>query len=92
MNDIYEQAAEKIIKEQEAIIGPLALEQARRVQGLEVDSESHVKLSGDKKTSVERLVEQYRQIFGQTSVEVCKDAASMYLSKLPTNEVPSLLR
>lgn len=90
MMDVYEQAAEKIIKEQENIIGPLAKEQAQRA-GLDV-SNSHVKFQGDKVVGLQKLVEQYQKLFGQTSVEVCKDAASSFLSKLPANEVPSLLR
>ena len=35
--DILSQIAEKIIKEQENIIGPVALEQAQKVPGLSVD-------------------------------------------------------
>lgn len=88
--DIYEQAAEKIIKEQENIIGPLAREQAQKA-GLEV-AQGQVKFSGNKVDGLQKLVEQYKQIFGQTSVEVCKEAAGSFLSQLPANEVPSLLR
>lgn len=91
MSDIYEQAAEKIIKEQENIIGPLALEQAKKVTGLEVENQ-HVSFRGNKVDTLERLVEQYRQLFGQTSVEVCKEASHNILAKLPPQEVPSLLR
>ena len=89
--DVYERAAEKIIKEQEGIIGPLALEQARRVKGLEIDDHI-VKFTGDKVRALESLVEQYRQLFGQTSVEVCREAARGFMSKLPPQEIPSLLR
>ena len=91
--DIFEQVAEKIIREQENIIGPLALEQAKRVSGLKVDPKSRqVSFSGNKADVLEKLVEKYRGLFGQTSVEVCKDAAHSLLSKLPPEEVPSLLR
>lgn len=92
MQDIYERAAEKIIKEQENIIGPLAIEQAKRVEGLEVGPHNHISFKGSKVAGLERLVQQYQKLFGQTSVEVCKDAASSFLAKLPSNEVPSLLR
>ena len=58
--DIFAQLVEKIIKEQETIIGPVALEQARKVSGLIINWEKHeVKLEGDKKEIVEKLVEQY---------------------------------
>lgn len=90
--DVYEQAAEKIIKEQENVIGPLALEQARQVSGLQVDQSNHVSFKGDKVDTLDRLVAQYRQLFGQTSVEVCREAAHGLLGKLPAQEVPSLLR
>jgi len=93
MHDLLEQAAAKIIKEQENIIGPLAMEQAQKVNGLQIDKTSHkISFNGDKTTVLDHLVEQYKNIFGQTSVEVCKEAAESFLSKLPSQEVPSLLR
>lgn len=91
MSDSYTQAAEKIIEEQENIIGPLALEQARKVKGLQLEGHS-VKFTGNKSAALDSLVEQYQALFGRTSVEVCKEAARKYLSKLPPKEVPSLLR
>ena len=46
--DIYGQIAERIIVEQEKIIGPVAVEQARKVPGLTVNSEKfEVKISGN---------------------------------------------
>lgn len=91
--DLYEQAAEKIITEQEAVIGPIAVEQANKVSGLRVDRASHkVTIQDDKGKVLNKLVQQYEHLFGQTSVAVCKDAASSFISKLPAQEVPSLLR
>jgi hypothetical protein len=89
--DVYELAAEKIIHKQEDIIGPLALEQAKQVEGLALDGD-HVSFTGNKVDILEQLVEQYRQLFGQTSVEVCKEAASAVLSQLHGEAVPQLLR
>ena len=89
--DIFAQMAEKIIKEQEGIIGPVALEQARKVDGLSVDWEKHeVALAGDEKAIVQKLVEQYQHLFGQTSVEVCKDAIRNL--QVPVDNLPALLR
>lgn len=90
--DIFARIAEKIIREQEGIIGPVALEQARKVQGLKVDWPKHVViLEGDKKGIIEKLVEQYEYLFGRASVEVCKDAAKGLISKIPPDQRPQLL-
>ncbi len=91
--DIFAQIAEKIIREQESIIGPVALEQARKVSGLIINWEKHeVKLEGDKKEIVEKLVKQYEYLFGQASVEVCKDAVKDIVSTIPQNQMPQFLQ
>lgn len=93
MQDPFSQAVEKIVKEQETIIGPLALEQAQKVKGLAIDSKTrNVRFDGDKTQILELLVEQYKRLFGQTSVQVCKDAVAPILSKLTPQEIPNLLR
>ena len=90
--DIYAQLAEKIIKEQETIIGPVALEQARKVPGLTVNPQNdEIALEGDKKDILEQLVKQYEKLFGMTSIEVCKDAVKSLISQVPQNTVPQLL-
>lgn len=90
--DIFEQAAERIIREQEAIIGPVALEQARKVSGLEIGEENRVVMTGDKPVILDQLVAQYERLFGKTSVEVCKEAIGNLLPQFPAQQVPSLLR
>lgn len=91
--DVFEQAAVKIIKEQQNIIGPIALEQAKNVKGLSVSSEDQsISLSGDKSDVLGRLVSQYKELFGQISIEVCKDAIRPLISKMPPQEVPELLK
>ena len=90
--DIFAQLAERIIKEQETIIGPIALEQARKVPGLEVDWEKkEVVIKGDEKKAVEQLIEKYRDFFGNASVEVCRDAVKSIISKVPQDQLPPLL-
>lgn len=89
---MYSQVAEKIIEEQEGIIGPVAIEQARKVPGLKLDWANHqVSLEGDEKTILEQLVDQYKELFGQTSVEVCKQAVRGLLTNIPQNQIPSVL-
>ncbi|HEX7260155.1 MAG TPA: hypothetical protein VF272_04470 [Candidatus Saccharimonadia bacterium] len=91
--DIFAQAAKSIISQQEAIMGPLALEQAKKVQGLVIDKASHdVMIEGDKTTALQHLVEQYKQLFGQTAVEVCRQAAKDFMKQVPPSQVPELLR
>jgi hypothetical protein len=89
--DLYAQIADKIIKEQQAIIGPVAIEQAKKVPGLKVDEKNReVILQGDEKVIIGMLVEQYQHLFGKTSVEVCKDAIRNM--QVPADNLPPLLR
>src|SRR4051812_21111526 len=72
---LFDQIAEKIIEQQEAIIGPVAVEQAKRVTELKIDWPKHdVDISGDPKVAIDDLVEQYKQLFGEIAVETCKEA------------------
>lgn len=90
--EIFNQIAERIIREQESIIGPIAIEQARKVAGLNIDSKSHkVDLEGNKKEILENLVKQYEELFGRTSVEVCKDAVKDIVTQAPKDQVPQVL-
>lgn len=90
--DIYAQLADRIIKEQETIIGPIAYEQASKVSGLTVDPKTReVVLQGNKKEILEHLVKQYEHLFGQTSVEVCKEAVKDIISKAAKEQVPQVL-
>lgn len=83
----------KIISEQENIIGPLAVEQAEKVNGLKINwQQKQISINGDEKTVVDSLVKQYEKIFGQASVEICKEVASSFLDKLTKNEIPSILQ
>jgi len=92
MMDVFAQVAEKIIEEQEHIVGPIALEQARKVSGLKVDWTKHeVVLEGNKKDILEDLVKQYEHLFGRASVEVCKDAVKGIISDVPKDQIPQLL-
>lgn len=90
--DIFAQIVDKIIKEQEAIIGPIALEQAQKVPGIKVDkANNEISITGDKKTILESLVRQYEKLFGPASIEVCRDAVKSLISKAPKDQVPQLL-
>lgn len=90
--DIYAQIIEKIIKSQEAIIGPVAIEQALQVSGLHVDWAAHkIAIDGDEAQVVDSLIGVYKELFGQISVEVSKEAAAPLMSQLSAGERPKAL-
>lgn len=90
--DPYVEAVSRIIKEQQSIIGPVALDQAKKVAGLEVGGVDDIKIVGNKKEILNSLVNQYAKLFGRASVEVCKEAFSSVSDKIPTAEVPDILK
>lgn len=91
--DIYSKLVEKIIIEQENIVGPLALEQAKKVSGLSINWEKkEIIFQGDHKQIVEKLVEKYQALFGQASVEVCKDAIKTFKSEVTKDMLPQILQ
>lgn len=90
---IYSQIASQIIQQQESIIGPIAVERAMRVDGLAIDwSAKKVQILGEPKNTIENLVRQYQELFGEISVEVCKEAAATSISQLPADQIPALLK
>lgn len=90
--DPYVEAVSRIIKEQQAIIGPVALDQAKKVVGLEVGGVDDVKITGNKKEVLESLVNQYTKLFGRASVEVCKEAMESFYDKIPQTDLPDILK
>ena len=86
------QAVSSIIKEQMAIVGPLAIDQAKKVSGLKINSVSNIELTGDKKEILNGLVNEYEKLFGKASVEVCREAVKPYLDKIPTSDIPDVLK
>jgi nitric oxide reductase large subunit len=92
-DDVYAQIAVRIITSQEAIVGPLAVEQAKQVHELKVDWRQHqVTITGNKMKAIEDLIDQYRDLFGHISVEVSKQAAGSLMSQLPADGLPASLR
>jgi len=85
------QIIEKIIQEQENILGPVAIEQARKVEGLEVISDKDVKVSGNAKDVLQKLVDQYAKLFGRASIEVCKEAIKGMISPEQKDQIPQIL-
>jgi len=90
MEHSYISLAGAIVKEQESIIGPLAWIEAKKVPGLKVE-DHNVKIKADGKKVLEALVEQYAKLFGQASVEACKEATRRLLPKMKGTEIPGNL-
>jgi len=91
--DVYSQIVESIIRHQEAIIGPVAIEQAEQISGLRVDWDHHeVTISGDPIHVIDMLVQAYKNLFGQISVEVSKEAASALIGRLQPDRLPHTLK
>ena len=90
--DQYSQIVSQIIKDQEAIIGPVAIEQARKVQGLEIANIDSIKISGNAKDVLSQLVEQYSKLFGRASIEVCKEAVHESKTHISKEDLPEVLQ
>ena len=92
--NIFSKISLRIIREQEFIIGPIAWDEARKVQGLHIGDikKEEVTFDGDAKEVLNRLVNQYVRLFGKLSNEVSKEAAHDLITGLPADEVPSSLK
>lgn len=88
---IASQVATAIVNHQKDIIGPLALEQAKKVPGIVV-SASSIQVENDPTSALVGLVKKYSELFGQTSIEVCKDAVRELGSSISSKDLPSILQ
>lgn len=90
MQEQYSTLASAIVKHQETIVGPVAWSEAAKVAGLVVKGHE-ASVSGDGKHVIGGLVSQYEKLFGQASVEACKDAIRPLQSKMKDLDLPSVL-
>lgn len=88
----FAQIVSSIIKEQQSIIGPMAVEQARKVEGLQIKTLDEIVIVGNGKVVLGNLVTQFSKFFGQASIEVCKDAFEPYAASIPQSEIPDILK
>jgi hypothetical protein len=83
----------RIIREQTAIIGPLAQQLARNVQGIHLKNDDTVDvIEGDSVIVLHDLITTYSQLFGQASIEICKDAVHSISPPIPPEMLPEELR
>jgi hypothetical protein len=88
---IYENIVVAIVGEQREVIGPVALEQAGTVEGIEVSGDA-IKITGkDPKKVIEDLVVAYAELFGRASVELSKEAVAE-LKDIPKDSLPKVLK
>jgi hypothetical protein len=87
----YEEAVDKIIQEQQLIIGPLAIRQASKVEGILLVN-GKAQLKGNGKEILNNLVSRYSEFFGQASIELCKDAVRDITANMSPDDIPDVLR
>lgn len=85
-----------IVAQQQLIIGPLAIEQANKIEGLVIKGEQNidvtVNMKGTSNELLGKLVHRYEELFGKTSIEVCKDAIKEARLKISSDDLPDILR
>ncbi|MEK7595727.1 MAG: hypothetical protein AAB443_04050 [Patescibacteria group bacterium] len=89
----YESLVKSIISQQELIIGPVAIEEANKVDGLNVSMDGEVvTLANDGKEILGNLVKQYASLFGRVSIEVCKEAVLSASPSFEKTNLPDILK
>lgn len=89
---LYSTLATNILKSQISVIGPLAIDQAKKVTGLLIDASNSITIKGDGKEILAKLVHQFETLFGQASVEACKDAIKETQLSISPSDLPEILR
>ncbi len=90
--DEYKKAVSRIIKQQRSVMGPIAIDLARRVDGLTITNSNDIQIKGDGSIILSNLVNEYANLFGRAAVEVCKDAIKEMHPPLPFNQLPKVLQ
>ncbi|OGK16776.1 hypothetical protein A2690_04960 [Candidatus Roizmanbacteria bacterium RIFCSPHIGHO2_01_FULL_39_12b] len=81
-----------IIKEQQMVIGPLAIERARKIPGLTIKDVNDINIKGDAQKVLGDLVNEYAKLFGKASIEVCRDAIKTINPSVSSSQLPSILQ
>ncbi|CAN5209678.1 hypothetical protein BH09PAT2_BH09PAT2_10080 [soil metagenome] len=88
----YKKAVSRIIRQQRSVMGPIAIDLARRVNGLTITNSNDIQIKGDGSIILTNLVNEYASLFGRAAVEVCKDAIKEMHPPLPANQLPTVLK
>ncbi|MEI6316232.1 MAG: hypothetical protein WCO65_00710 [bacterium] len=93
--NVFNEISIRIIKEQEAIIGPLAWAEASKVSGFEViDADKKIVniKAEDPREVVNALVARYEKLFGRLSRDVSRQAVSDLTADIPNEDIPASLK
>ena len=92
-NTTLNKIVKAIVKEQVSIIGPMAIERANKVNGVKLNGDlTQIEINGEAKAVLENLVRQYSNLFGQASVEACKDSIKEVGVTIARNDLPAILQ
>lgn len=89
--DKYSEVVFKIVREQEMVVGPLAIDLARNVNGLKVNNRNEFSIEGDPKLALHELLMQYKKLFGELSLQVSKKALKDNIKNFQKGELPEIL-
>jgi len=87
---MYKKLIESIINQTERIIGPVAIMQAKKVNGLRITT--RVAIKGDPQKILKELLKNYRLIIGDSALTIAKKGAESILKNNPKLKVPNELR
>ena len=74
MQEFYREVIKRIVKEQQLLIGPIALTIASKIPGVKADSTNAIDFDATEfnEDAIEALINAYQALFGKAAVEVCK--------------------
>ena len=92
--DVFNKISLRIIMEQANIIGVLAWEEAKKVDGLTVVNQvtPEVAISGDPRSVINALVARYEKLFGKLSRDVCREAVVDLTADINKEDMPTSLK
>ena len=90
--ETYANIISAIIRHQQMIMGNVAIMQAKSVGGLQIANNEVVSVEGDPKDVVQELVQKYAALFGQTSVEECREAITEVTPQPTKDMLPEILQ
>ncbi len=82
----------EIISAQRSVMGRFASDLAHKVPGIIFDGETVVSVDGDTREVLKNLVNEYANLFGQSSIEVCKDVVTSLRGEVDENILPEELQ